>query len=131
MKLVILGKNKDDKGTQLEQLAIKILRSQGYVDIIPNMQVSGASELDVTAHKSNQTGIKDIRTPVICECKAHESPINMTDWLKFIGKLTIERKKNPNAIGLMIALSGANGSVMGSYQTDFFNDSNDTTIYKR
>lgn len=60
MKLVILGKNKDDKGTQLEQLAIKILRSQGYVDIIPNMQVSGASELDVTAQKSNQTGIKDI-----------------------------------------------------------------------
>lgn len=55
----------------------------------------------------------------------------MTDWLKFIGKLTIERKKNPNAIGLMIALSGANGSVMGSYQTDFFNDSNDSTIYKR
>lgn len=123
MKLVILGKNKDDKGTQLEQLAIKILRSQGYVDIIPNMQVSGASELDVTAQKSNQTGIKDIRTPVICECKAHESPINMTDWLKFIGKLAIERKKNPNAIGLMIALSGANGSVMGSYLTDFLNDS--------
>lgn len=123
MKLLILGKNKDDKGTQLEQLAIKILRSQGYVDIIPNMQVSGASELDVTAQKSNQTGIKDIRTPVICECKAHESPINMTDWLKFIGKLAIERKKNPNAIGLMIALSGANGSVMGSYQTDFLNDS--------
>ena len=52
MKLLILGKNKDDKGTQLEQLAIKILRSQGYVDIIPNMQVSGASELDVTAQKS-------------------------------------------------------------------------------
>lgn len=123
MKLLILGKNKDDKGTQLEQLAIKILRSQGYVDIIPNMQVSGASELDVKAYKSNQTGIKDIRTPVICECKAHESPINMTDWLKFIGKLAIERKKNPNAIGLMIALSGANGSVMGSYLTDFLNDS--------
>ena len=39
MKLVILGKNKDDKGTQLEQLAIKILRSQGYVDIIPNTSV--------------------------------------------------------------------------------------------
>ena len=123
MKLVILGKNKDDKGTQLEQLAIKILKSQGYVKIIPNMQVSGASELDVTAQKSDQTGIKEINTPVICECKAHESPINMTDWLKFIGKLAIERKKNPNAIGLMIALSGANGSVMGSYQTDFFNDS--------
>lgn len=34
MKLLILGKNKDDKGTQLEQLAIKILRSQGYVDIM-------------------------------------------------------------------------------------------------
>lgn len=123
MKLVILGKNKDDKGTQLEQLAIKILKSQGYVKIIPNMQVSGASELDVTAQKSDQTGIKEINTPVICECKAHESPINMTDWLKFIGKLAIERKKNSNTIGLMIALSGANGSVMGSYLTDFLNDS--------
>lgn len=53
--------------------------------------------------------------PVICECKAHDKAIVMTDWLKFIGKLYIEKLKNEHTIGLMIALSGANGNVVGSY----------------
>ena len=83
MKLYILGNSKDDKGTQLEQLTTKILEYQGYTNILTNVQVSGASEIDVTARKMAKTGIKEISTPVICECKAHEKPIVMTDWLKF------------------------------------------------
>lgn len=43
MKLYILGKTKDDKGTQLEQLTCKILEYQGYVNVATNIQVSGAS----------------------------------------------------------------------------------------
>ena len=46
----------------------------------------------------------------------------MTDWLKFIGKLYIERKTRPQTIGLMLALSGANGNVVGSYKKDFADD---------
>lgn len=123
MKLIILGKTKDDKGSQLEQLTSKILASQGYTNIVNNVQVSGASELDVTAQKKDIVGISEITTPVICECKAHEKPITMTDWLKFVGKLYIARITEPRTIGLMLALSGANGSVVGSYQTDFQHDS--------
>ena len=122
MKLYILGKSKDDKGTQLEQLTSKILEYQGYTNIQTNVQVSGASEIDVTALKIVKTGVKDISTPVICECKAHEKPIVMTDWLKFIGKLYIARKTEPGTIGLMLALSGANGAVIGSATNDFRDD---------
>lgn len=122
MKLYILGENKDDKGTQLEQLTCKLLEFQGYRNVVTNVQVSGASELDVTAEKKEITGVREIITPVICECKAHEKPIVMTDWLKFIGKLHIERKKNPRTIGLMLALSGANGAVIGSATKDFQDD---------
>lgn len=122
MKLYILGKTKDDKGSQLEQLTKRILEYQGYSNIATNVQVSGASELDVTASKTDHTGVNDIVTPVICECKAHEKPITMTDWLKFIGKLYIARKTEPRTIGLMLALSGANGAVIGSATADFKDD---------
>lgn len=122
MKLIILGKTNDDKGTQLEQLTKRILECQGYSNIVTNVQVSGASELDVTASKVERVGINDINTPVICECKAHEKPISMADWLKFIGKLHIARKTEPRTIGLMLALSGANGSVVGSANSDFRDD---------
>lgn len=122
MKLIILGKTKDDKGTQLEKLTNRILEFQGYSNIVNNVQVSGASELDVTASKVEKVGINNIVTPVICECKAHEKPISMTDWLKFIGKLYIARKTESRTIGLMLALSGANGAVVGSASTDFKDD---------
>lgn len=122
MRLIIVGKTKDDKGTQLEKLTQKILSHQGYSNIATNVQVSGASEIDVLASQITRTGVKDIEVPVICECKAHEKPIVMTDWLKFIGKVMIARKQKPNTIGLMLALSGANGAVIGSYSTDFNDD---------
>lgn len=122
MKLIILGKTKDDKGTQLEKLTNRILEFQGYSNIVNNVQVSGASELDVTASKVEKVGINNIVTPVICECKAHEKPISMTDWLKFIGKLYIARKTEARTIGLMLALSGANGAVIGSASSDFKDD---------
>lgn len=122
MRLVILGKTKDDKGTQLEELTKKILAYQGFKDIVPNEQVAGGSEIDINAKKEILAGIDKITVSVICECKAHGTPITMTDWLKFIGKVTIARKTTPNSIGLMLALSGANGAVMGSFHTDFAND---------
>lgn len=122
MKLIILGKTKDDKGTQLEKLTNRILEFQGYSNIVNNVQVSGASELDVTASNVEKVGINNIVTPVICECKAHEKPISMIDWLKFIGKLYIARKTESRTIGLMLALSGANGAVVGSASTDFKDD---------
>lgn len=122
MALIILGKTKDDKGTQLEQLTKTLLKSQGYSNIVTNMQVGGGSELDVTAERKDVIGINEIKTPVLCECKAHQAPIVLTDWLKFIGKLTIARRTNGRTIGLLLALNGANGAVIGSFKSDFNGD---------
>jgi hypothetical protein len=42
----------------------------------------------------------------------------MPDWLKFLGKMVVEETRNaPNTVrGCFIALSGANGNVIGQYQ---------------
>lgn len=122
MGLIILGKNRDDKGTQLELLTKILLRHQGFINIATNVQVGGGSELDVTAVRKDKAGIEEISTPVLCECKAHQTQITLPDWLKFIGKLSIARRKNGRTIGLMLALSGANGNVIGSYNDDFSED---------
>lgn len=125
MKVYILGRNNDDKGSQLEELTRQILEYQGFTNIAKNTQHSGANEIDVRAEKKEFAGIREIKTPVVCECKAHNGPIDMTDWLKFIGKLHIERRKGgetAHTIGLMISLSGANGCVTGSYKDDFAGD---------
>lgn len=112
MKLFVYGKNKDDKGTQLEALTAAILKGMGYA-VVRNEVKSGGNELDVVATKKEAIG-GDIN--LICECKAHNNLITMNDWLKFIGKLHLEQRKNQLTHGLMIALSGANGNVSGSYK---------------
>lgn len=111
MRLFVYGKNKDDKGTQLEALTAAILKGMGYA-VVRNEVKSGGNELDVVATKKEAIG-GDIN--LICECKAHNNLITMNDWLKFIGKLHLEQRKNQMTHGLMIALSGANGNVLGSY----------------
>lgn len=115
IKLYIIGANNDDKGSQLEELTTAILKKQGYINISTNAIYSGGSEIDAIATHQNRLGVSKIEYPVICECKAHNKPININDWLKFIGKIYIEKLNNSHTVGLMIALSGANGNVIGSY----------------
>ena len=112
MRLFVYGKNKDDKGTQLEALTAAILKGMGFT-VVRNEVKSGGNELDVVATKKESIG-GDIN--LVCECKAHNNLITMNDWLKFIGKLHLEQRKNQLTHGLMIALSGANGNVLGSYK---------------
>ncbi len=112
MKIFVYGNTNDDKGAQLESLTASILKSMGYT-VNSNEIKSGGNELDVVATKKEPIG-GDVC--LICECKAHNSLITMNDWLKFIGKLYLEQKKNQLTHGLMIALSGANGNVLGSYK---------------
>lgn len=112
MKVFVYGKTNDDKGTQLEALTSAILKSMGYT-VTRNEVKSGGNELDVVATKREPIG-GDVC--LICECKAHNALISMNDWLKFIGKLHLEQRKNQLTYGLMIALSGANGNVLGSYK---------------
>ena len=54
---------------------------------------SGGNEIDVVAEK-HMTNFGVSKTyPLICECKAHENPVNMNDWLKFLGKVYKEKGK--------------------------------------
>lgn len=115
MKLYILGTNTDNKGMQLEMLTTDMLKKQGYINISANVVFSGGSEVDAIAIQRQTLGTETIDTQIICECKAHNRPITINDWMKFIGKVYVEKLKNELTIGLFIALSGANGNVIGSY----------------
>ena len=122
MRLFILGKTSDDKGTQLEQLTVRILEKQGYRNIQTNIQNAGGNEIDVTAYKTIEAGIKPQTIKLIAECKAYDKPIDMNAWLKFKGKFDYEKEENPHATGMMICLSGANGPVLGLYNEKHNND---------
>ena len=113
MKVFVYGKTSDDKGHQLEALVAAILKNLGYSKITLNERGAGGHEVDVTATKKEPIG-ED--TTLICECKAHKSLVEMTDWLKFVGKIYLAHRKDSRAQGLMVALSGVNGSVMGNYK---------------
>lgn len=131
MQLYILGKNSDDKGTQLEQLTVKILEHQGLEEITTNIQEVGGNEVDITAYSQTTIGICSPKTKVIGECKAHKTPINTTDWLKFIGKVHYAREMDANVIGIMVCLSGANGAVVGMYNEKHHNDNTIQLIANR
>lgn len=117
MKLFILGKSNDDKGTQLEELTSAILEDIGYTYVCRNYIGSGGNEIDIKAKKVSTILGKQVELPVVCECKAYSAPITTTDWLKFLGKVHIERMSNAQTEGVLIALSGANGNVVGNYES--------------
>lgn len=122
MKLLLLEQNKDKKGALLEIVVKTLLESLGYMNITTNEVCSGGNEIDVYAEKQQKT-LGGITTyPLICECKAHENPINMNDWLKFLGKVYKEKRKNALSSGLMIALSDANGNVKGDIRESNYQD---------
>jgi len=55
---------------------------------------------------------------LIAECKAWATPINLPDWLKFLGKVFVEEAKVGNEVeGLFVSLSGVNGAVRGNYDS--------------
>ena len=117
MKIHILESNRDKKGTMLESMVKNILRFLQYDYITTNEIGAGGNELDVVAERRIPS-INNIEVyPVICECKAHERPIDMTDWLKFLGKVYKETLRNSRAEGLLIALNDANGNVKGDIRT--------------
>jgi hypothetical protein len=115
--MLVLGVTADDKGTQLEALVHTELESQGYVEVYSNVVGSGGSELDVTAKRKFALIRTDHVTPVVCEAKAYRDPVNLPTWQKFLGKLFIERSETPTTIGILVALSGVNGNVRGSYES--------------
>jgi Restriction endonuclease len=114
--MIVLGKTSDDKGTQLEHLTRKILENLGCRNIIVNLVSAGGQEIDVSADYP-MPGIGSVQNRrLICECKAYAKPMNIPDWLKFLGKVYSEEAKlNSEVTGYFIALSGVNGNVSGHY----------------
>lgn len=121
MKLIILESNKDKKGSILEGIVKTLLINMGFRDVVTNEVESGGSEIDVVA-KKNTSGDATCDELIICECKAHQNPITMTDWLKFIGKHAKEKRSYDNVLGIMIALSDANGNVKGDVRQSQYKD---------
>lgn len=115
MRLRILGKTSDDKGAQLEQLTKRLLEGLGYRQVALNVVGSGGNEVDIRAEYP-VPGLQEVEAiRLIGECKAYESPINLPDWLKFLGKIYTEELRRPNQVhGLLVCLSGANGNVLGA-----------------
>lgn len=115
MRLFIIGNTNDDKGKQLEELTAAILKECGYEYVCLNTIEAGGSEIDVKAKLVYDIAGIPKEIPVICECKAKNDTITINDWLKFVGKVSIARMNNAQTEGVLIALSGANGNVTGSY----------------
>ena len=120
MKLHILESNREKKGTMLESMVKNLLRFLQYDYVTTNEIGAGGNELDVVAERRIPSINKVEVYPVICECKAHERPIDMTDWLKFLGKVYKETLRNSRAEGLLIALNDANGNVKGDIRTSAY-----------
>jgi hypothetical protein len=115
--MIILGKGKDDKGTQLEKLVVAILKKIGYSNVVPNKVGSGGEELDVTAGYVVPLPGGETRKRLIAECKAYKKPVDIPTWLKFLGKIfTDEQKTGEKVSGCLIALSGVNGNCQGAYE---------------
>lgn len=122
MRLILLEQNKDKKGTLLETIVKVLLSSYGYDYVATNEIGAGGNEIDVVAEKRISNFGEAKIYPLICECKAHENPVNMNDWLKFLGKVYKEKRKNSLSSGLMIALSDANGNVKGDIRNDNYQE---------
>jgi len=115
--MIILGKSKDDKGTQLEKLVEAILKKLGYVNVVTNKVGSGGQELDVTGEYVVPIPGADRTTKrLIAECKAYKKVVDIPTWLKFLGRIfTDEMKTGEKVSGCLIALSGINGNCQGAY----------------
>lgn len=116
--MLILGKDSDDKGHQLERLTCNLLAAIGYTDIVTNLVGAGGQEIDVRARYI----IPDLgdggAVSVLCECKAYKGPVALPAWHQFLGKLFHQLTVSAEEVrGCFIALSGVNGNVQGNYET--------------
>lgn len=111
MKLFIIADNPQEKGKQLESLTERVLKKYNCTCVDKNVRGAGGDEIDVMAYYTLATKDRVCERKVICECKAHDKPIDLDDWDKFLGKFY--KHDDGNTLGFMIALSGAKGSVVG------------------
>ncbi|HLN33597.1 MAG TPA: hypothetical protein VK395_38075 [Gemmataceae bacterium] len=117
--MIVLGKDGDDKGTQLERLTRTLLSHRGYRNLQTNVVGTGSEEIDVEGEFPLPAGIHDTRVyRLIAECKAYRKPVSLPEWHKFCGKLySVEKLQTEDVQGCFVALSGVNGPVRGHYDS--------------
>lgn len=113
--MIVLAATPQEKGKQLEALTMKLLRHRGYQNCTTNVMANGA-EIDVRGELPIP-GLGSIRSlKLICECKAHKTAMDMTQWCKFLGKVFHQEVCSQTEVaGCFISLSGVNGHVQGNY----------------
>ncbi|PHQ34781.1 restriction endonuclease [Rhodopirellula bahusiensis] len=113
--MIILAATSNDKGKQLETLTMNLLRHRGYENCTTNVMANGA-EIDVRGELP-LPGLGTTRhQKLICECKAHKSVMDMTQWCKFLGKVFHQEACTESEVaGCFVSLSGVNGHVQGNY----------------
>ena len=113
--MLVLGKNPNEKGEQLETLTLDLLNSLSYVNCSANVMTGGA-EIDVKGQFALPGPAGTRFQSLICECKAHRTVVDMTQWNKFLGKVFFqEASEGQDVNGCFLALSGVNGHVRGNY----------------
>ena len=80
--------------------------------------MANGSELDVTGVYEMPSLSTPVKHKAICECKATKDHVDITQWLKFLGKLLhYEKTENDQYTGCFIALSGVNGYVQDNFNS--------------
>ena len=82
--MILLAKNRQEKGDQLEQLTRKLVEATGYRNVVLN-KCDVAGEIDVFAEFA-VTGPEGAGHRLICECKAHRNAIDMPGLAEVSGK---------------------------------------------
>jgi hypothetical protein len=98
--VIVLGKTNDEKGAQLEILTASILRRLGYTDVAANVVNAGGSEVDVVGTYTMPMPGGGSRVDVLGECKALKRKVDLDEWNKLLGKLFVERARQPQTIGI-------------------------------
>ncbi|MED4051533.1 hypothetical protein [Priestia megaterium] len=126
----ILGKDKNDKGQQLEELVKSLIENSRLLEDVKNVSVgkrrftNSGGEIDVEATVTLRINEKTETKNLIVECKAYQGEIMLPDWHKFLGKI-LEKKFDTQKewIGWFVALNGVNSKI-NSWYNNFKTTSN-------
>jgi hypothetical protein len=115
MTLHLLSSNPQKLGRLLEVVTAELLRWLGYQEICTR-EIRRGEEVDVTASFPQPIpGGTTRKIPVMCECKALSSPLDIPLWNIFKGKLFSARSEEAGTIGILISLLGVTSNVRENF----------------
>jgi hypothetical protein len=121
LPLQILGKTMNEVGGNLEALTKRLLAKLGFGSFVRNAYETGV-EIDLrAAHRA--TG-----EPIICECKAHQTPLRTKEVRAFHSEITKRRASDTRPVGFIFSISGFVGTAISWYD-EFAKDAPDIQSY--